>query len=198
MRSYGLPIDLEKWIDQHRQSLQPPVGNAQIWPDTDFIVTVVGGPNQRCDFHDDPCEEFFYQLKGDAYLLIENAGVLERLELRQGAIFLLPPHVRHSPQRPEPGSLGLVIERRRPAGMRDAFEWYCAVCGSLVHRAECQLQSIVEDLPKIFASFHSTDGEIRRCRRCGVIHPGRDWAQWHADAAQRNPSLAPRLNPDRR
>src|SRR2546430_7248759 len=30
-----------------RSLLKPPVGNAQIWQDTDFIVTVVGGPNQR-------------------------------------------------------------------------------------------------------------------------------------------------------
>ena len=29
----------------------------------------------------------------------------------EGAMFLLPPHVRHSPQRPEPESLCIVIER---------------------------------------------------------------------------------------
>ena len=38
------PIDLAGWIDEHREQLQPPVGNAQIWDEGDFIVTIVGGP----------------------------------------------------------------------------------------------------------------------------------------------------------
>ena len=29
----------------------------------DFIVQVVGGPNQRTDFHVDPYEEWFYQVR---------------------------------------------------------------------------------------------------------------------------------------
>jgi 3-hydroxyanthranilate 3,4-dioxygenase len=52
------PINFPRWIDEHRHLLKPPVGNQQIWRDTDFIVTVVGGPNHRTDF-DDPHEEFF-------------------------------------------------------------------------------------------------------------------------------------------
>ncbi len=51
------------------------MGNQQIWLDTDFIVTVVGGPNRRTDFHDDPYEEFFYQFKGNAWLnIIDEQG----------------------------------------------------------------------------------------------------------------------------
>ena len=36
------PLDFQKWIEEHRHLLGPPVGNAQIWQDTDFIVTIVG------------------------------------------------------------------------------------------------------------------------------------------------------------
>jgi 3-hydroxyanthranilate 3,4-dioxygenase len=108
------------------------------------------------------------------------------VKLREGDVFLLPPHVRHSPQRPQPGSVCLVIERKRPAGMRDAFEWYCASCGSLVHRAECQLQSIVTDLPRIFAAFHGSDESARRCPGCGQVHPAADWLQWHEQASRRS------------
>ena len=68
------PIDLAGWIDEHREQLQPPVGNAQIWDEGDFIVTVVGGPNQRTDYHDDPCDEFFYQLRGDMVLRVWEDG----------------------------------------------------------------------------------------------------------------------------
>ena len=68
MLTYGLPFNFREWIEGHRDVLQPPVGNAQIWEDADFIVTVVGGPNQRTDYHVDPLEEFFYQIEGDMNL----------------------------------------------------------------------------------------------------------------------------------
>ena len=38
------------------------------------MVTVVGGPNVRTDYHDDPGDEFFYQLKGDMNLRIIEEG----------------------------------------------------------------------------------------------------------------------------
>jgi 3-hydroxyanthranilate 3,4-dioxygenase len=186
--THGLPLNLQAWIGAKRAALRPPVGNQQIWPDSDLMVTVVGGPNQRTDFHDDPLEEFFYQLKGNAQLLIADGGRFERISLHEGDVFLLPPHVRHSPQRPEADSVGLVIERMRPAGMRDAFEWYCAACGSIVHRAECQLASIVEDLPRIFAKFHASEAAVRRCPVCSVLHPGRDWSAWHRRVTERTSS----------
>ena len=61
-------FNLQGWINENRDKLKPPVGNAQVWEDGEFMVTVVGGPNQRRDYHDDPTEEFFYQLKGDIVL----------------------------------------------------------------------------------------------------------------------------------
>ena len=165
------PFNLQRWIDEHREWLRPPVGNAQIWEDADFIVTVVGGPNQRTDYHDDPLEEFFFQLEGDMVLRLMDNGRPRDLPIRQGDIFLLPPHVRHSPQRPAE-SVGLVIEHRRPEGVRDAFEWYCLACNARVHRVEVQLQSIVRDLPPLFAQFHDRV-ELRKCPACGAVHPGR-------------------------
>lgn len=179
---YGLPFNFEAWIESNRAALRPPVGNRQVWAHSDLLVTVVGGPNQRTDFHDDPLEEFFFQMTGNAYLLIADRGRFERVPLKEGDVFLMPPHVRHSPQRPEQGSVCLVIERSRPEGLRDAFEWYCAVCGERVYRAECQLRSIVEDLPRIFESFYKGDRHVRTCARCSTIHPGGEWAAWHRQA----------------
>lgn len=165
-------IDFPKWLSDNALLLKPPVGNQQLWKNTDFIVTVVGGPNQRTDFHDDPFEEYFWQFKGNAFLNIIDRGKRDRVELKEGAMFLLPPHVRHSPQRPEPESRCLVIERSRPEGVMDGFEWYCPKCDGLVHRVEVQLKSIVDDLPPLFNAFYASE-TLRTCPHCGHVHPGK-------------------------
>jgi 3-hydroxyanthranilate 3,4-dioxygenase len=176
---YGRPLNFQRWLDDHAHLLRPPVGNRQVWADADFMVTVVGGPNERTDFHDDPLEEFFHQFKGSAYLLVWDRGRFERVDLREGDIFLMPPHMLHSPQRPEPDSRCLVIERQRPAGLLDAFQWHCAHCGQRVRRIEVQLHDIVADLPATYERFyHSSDAE-RACNHCGTVHPGRDHGTWH-------------------
>jgi 3-hydroxyanthranilate 3,4-dioxygenase len=181
---YGRPLHLPRWLDENAHLLKPPVGNRQVWQDSDFMVTVVGGPNERTDFHDDPLEEFFYQFKGNAFLLLWDRGRYERVDLKEGDIFLLPPHVLHSPQRPEAGSRCLVIERTRPRGERDAFQWSCAACGEVVQRYEVMLESIVADLPPVYERFYSTTEDERRCRSCGEVHPGRDFSAWHRRLAR--------------
>ncbi|HEY3687818.1 MAG TPA: 3-hydroxyanthranilate 3,4-dioxygenase [Streptosporangiaceae bacterium] len=171
-------FNFQKWIEENRHLLKPPVGNIQVWTDTDLMVTVVGGPNQRTDFHDDPIEEFFYQLTGNMVLrVMESEGRPPRdIRIGEGDVFMLPSHVRHSPQRPEPGSVGLVVEFARPQGARDAMEWYCMECHHRVHRAELQLASIVDDLPPVFEAFYGDD-DARTCGECGAYHPGRAWPE---------------------
>ena len=165
-------FNFKQWIDAHADQLKPPVGNQQIWTDADLMVTVVGGPNQRTDFHDDPVEEFFYQLKGNMVLKIFDGGEFYDVPINEGDIFLLPAHVRHSPQRPEPNSIGLVVEPKRHDGEKDAFEWYCFECKSLVHRSEVLLESIVKDLPPLMQGFYN-DEMAKTCPQCKTIHPGK-------------------------
>jgi 3-hydroxyanthranilate 3,4-dioxygenase len=172
MQLYSAPLNFAHWIETHRDLLRPPVGNAQIWQDADFIVTVVGGPNLRTDYHDDPMEEFFYQLSGDMVLRIMEEGRPRDISIREGDVFLLPPHVPHSPQRTISGSVGLVIERRRPQGVIDGFEWYCPSCNNRIHRVEIQLRDIVTDLPPLFEQFYA-DVHKRMCASCGTLHPGK-------------------------
>ena len=62
------PFNLQRWIDMNRDLLKPPVGNKSLFDQGGMIVQVVGGPNQRADFHDDPGDEFFYQLRRDMVL----------------------------------------------------------------------------------------------------------------------------------
>ncbi len=166
-------FNFKGWIDEHRHLLKPPVGNKMVYEDADLMVTVVGGPNKRTDYHDDPVEEFFYQLEGDMVLKLYDGEEFYDVPIRQGDVFLLPPHVRHSPQRPQEGSVGLVIEPKRPEGAKDAIEWYCFECGHRVHRAELHLTSIVDDLPPVYETFYASEA-LRTCSNCGTVHPGKE------------------------
>ncbi len=176
---YGNPLNLMNWVDNNRHKLRPPVCNAAIFPDGNYIVNMVGGPNTRTDFHDNPTEEIFYQIQGNAYLNVWDRGQFERVDIKEGELFLLPAHVIHSPQRPEPG-LCLLVELVRPQGELDTLQWYCPTCANRVWGASKQLESLVDDLPKVYDMFYALSDEERRCSKCGTVHPGRDYAAWHA------------------
>ena len=164
-------FNFSKWIDAHAHLLKPPVGNRQVFMEADdLIVMVVGGPNARADYHDDPYEEFFYQLRGNMVLKIVEDGKPRDIPIREGEILLIPAHLRHSPQRPEAGSVGLVVEKVRSKDVDDAFEWYCPQCWTRVHRIEVNVQDIVTDLPPLFETFYAGP---RKCPSCGHIHPGK-------------------------
>ena len=82
-------------------------------------------------------------------------GVIRDIPIRAGEVSLLPAHVRHSPQRPVPDSVGLVVENERRPGDLDGFEWFCFGCGTLLHRVEISVTDIVKDLPPLFAAFYA-------------------------------------------
>lgn len=166
-------INFKKWIDEHRHLLKPPVGNQQIWEDREFMVTVVGGPNARIDYHINEGEEFFYQLEGDITLKLIDQGEFVDLPIREGEIFLLPPNTPHSPQRPV-GTVGLVIERKRLSGELDGFVWYCPDCRQKMYEEFIPLKNIVTDLPPVFERFYGSS-ENSTCKKCGkrVVKAGK-------------------------
>lgn len=166
--SLPAPINLQRWIDEHRHLLKPPVGNKCI-VDGDFIVMIVGGPNARSDYHYDEGPEFFYQLEGEMVLKVQDDGAARDIPIRAGELFYLPPRVPHSPQRMA-GSIGLVIERRRLPGERDGLLWFCAACNHKLYEEYFELQDIEHDFPPVFARFHESLA-ARTCARCGTVHP---------------------------
>lgn len=161
------PFNFNKWIDDNRHLLKPPVGNQQVYKgNDDFIVMVVGGPNARKDYHYEEGEEFFYQLEGDIVLKVIEDGIPRDIPIREGDIFLLPPRVPHSPQRPA-NTVGLVMERYRKAGEKDGFLWFCENCNNKLHEEYVELTDIVNQLPPIMQRFWDSK-ELRTCKKCGT------------------------------
>jgi 3-hydroxyanthranilate 3,4-dioxygenase len=161
------PFNLKQWIESHRSLLRPPVGNKLVFPNGDFIVMAVGGPNARSDFHVDPGEEFFYQLEGSMTLRTLQNGRIVDLPINAGEVFLLPANMPHSPQR-HPNSVGLVVERRRLPGEKDGLQWYCEGCNTKLYEEFFELTNIETQFPPVFERFYASTA-FRTCRNCGQI-----------------------------
>ncbi len=170
-KPYTRPFDLHRFIRENEDMLRTPPTNVKaLWRDTDFIVFLVGGPNRRNDYHEDPYEEFFYQIRGDIHLNIMTENGPDRIDIPEGHVYLLPPMLLHSPQRPDPNSIGIVVERVRPT---EAYHWFCPKCHNHLHRIERTVVDIEKDLPPIYEEFHQRT-DLRTCSKCGTLHPGKD------------------------
>ena len=67
----GKPFNLQKWIEDNKALLKPPVSNKNLYTESDdYIIMVVGGPNARKDYHYNETEELFYQLEGEITVYI--------------------------------------------------------------------------------------------------------------------------------
>jgi 3-hydroxyanthranilate 3,4-dioxygenase len=166
-----LPINLQQWLEEHRHVLKPPVGNKVIWQDQDFICMLVGGPNARDDFHVEAGPEFFYQLEGEMVLRLMQDGRPHDVQIKAGQIYLLAPHIPHSPQR-SAGGVGLVIERKRLPHEQDSLQWYCQACHHLIYQERFHLVNIETQFAAVFARFYGSVVH-RSCTACGALHPER-------------------------
>jgi 3-hydroxyanthranilate 3,4-dioxygenase len=161
-------LNLNKWINENRHLLKPPVGNKQVYTgNKDFIVMIVGGPNSRKDYHYEDAEELFYQLEGDIVVKTIQEGKQVDVHIKEGELFLLPPRIPHSPQR-GPNTIGLVIERYRSEEEMDACMWFCEKCNTKLYEEYFGLKDIVGQLPVIMNSFYSSL-EKRTCKNCGYV-----------------------------
>ncbi|CAN5488432.1 3-hydroxyanthranilate 3,4-dioxygenase [soil metagenome] len=162
------PFNLKKWIDENRHLLKPPVGNQQIIKgNDDYIIMIVGGPNARKDYHWEEGEELFYQLEGDITVRTVQDGKQVDVQVKEGEMFLLPPRVPHSPQRPA-NTIGLVIERYRTKDEKDACMWFCEKCDHKLYEEFFGLEDIVVQLPVLMNNFYA-DLNLRTCKNCGAV-----------------------------
>jgi 3-hydroxyanthranilate 3,4-dioxygenase len=161
-----LPVNLRNWVDEHRSELKPPVGNKYLYDGNDFFVMVIGGPNARNDFHVTNSEEYFFQLKGDIVVRIREEGKIKDVPVREGETFFIPGNVPHAPTRP-PGTIGVVVERRRPPGDTEQQQFYCEKCGELVYDKEFDCKDIVEHFSQSMEEFWA-DPSLSTCKNCGT------------------------------
>ena len=160
------PINLAKWVEQHRHEMKPPVSNKYLYDGEDFFVMLINGPNARNDFHQTNSEEFFHQLKGDIVVRIVEDGKIKDIPVREGETFFIPGNVPHSPTRP-PNTLGLVVERRRPPGELEHLQFYCDNCHALVEDIEFDCKDIVDHFKQAMEDFWA-DPKRSTCKRCGT------------------------------
>lgn len=162
------PFNLQKWIDENRHLLKPPVANKNLYPEgTDYIVMIVGGPNARKDYHYNETEELFYQIEGNITVRIQHDGKPVDINLGPGDMFLLPPNTPHSPMRTE-GSIGLVIERVRGSEYKDGLLWFCEKCNHKLHETYFPLSNIENDFLPRFKEYYGSE-EMRTCKNCGHV-----------------------------
>ena len=127
------PFNLQKWINENRHLLKPPVGNKNLYVESgDYIVMIVAGPNSRKDYHYNETEELFYQIEGDIIVKTQQKGKLVEYKIKEGEMFLLPEKIPHSPVRSE-GSIGLVIERKRTKEHKDGLMWFSDTANELLY-----------------------------------------------------------------
>jgi len=165
------PFNLQRWLDENRDLLKPPVGNKNLYQDAgDYIVMVVAGPNARKDYHYNETEELFYQLEGHIRVHVQEDGKKRTMELGPGDMYLHPAKVPHCPER-ETGSIGLVIERKRTElNIDDGLIWYCDNCNHKLHEVYFPLNNIEKDFLKHFNDFYN-DESLRCCDQCGTVMP---------------------------
>jgi 3-hydroxyanthranilate 3,4-dioxygenase len=163
------PFNLQKWSDENRDLLKPPVSNKNLYVEAgDFIVMIVGGPNARKDYHFNESEELFYQIEGEITVRIQEDGKAKDIIIKEGDIFLLPGNTPHSPIRGE-NTIGLVIEKvRKGTDLVDGLMWFCDKCNNKLHEYRFPLVNIEHDFISRFREFYGSE-EKRTCSDCGHV-----------------------------
>lgn len=168
------PFNLMRWIEEHKDEFVPPVMNKQFYAEADDVIVFCSlGPNTRNDYHVNPTEELFYQLKGDIAVRIRPPGqdTPEDVIIREGEMWLCPRMVPHRPQRPA-DTIGLIVEFPRVVDgetMDDGLRWYCPECDTLVHEASFRLANIDKDLHVVMDNFWNGPESGRTCDNCGYV-----------------------------
>ncbi|EDO19184.1 hypothetical protein Kpol_1050p41 [Vanderwaltozyma polyspora DSM 70294] len=166
------PLNIDKWLEENGHLLAPPVNNYCLHRGG-FTVMIIGGPNERTDYHINPTPEWFHQRKGNMTLKVvdESKIGLDRfidIDIKEGDSYLLPGNVPHNPVR-YADTIGIVVEQDRPDGQMDALRWYCSSCKEIVHQIDLQMVDLGTQVKEGIVSFEN-DIDARTCKHCGTLN----------------------------
>ncbi|KDQ09313.1 hypothetical protein BOTBODRAFT_179171 [Botryobasidium botryosum FD-172 SS1] len=165
------PINLPKWLAENADLLKPPVNNFCLYKGADFIVMVIGGPNERNDYHINETEEWFYQYKGGMTLRVVDDDEFRDIDIAEGEMFLLPPNTPHNPVR-YADTVGIVLERIRPGPSIDRLRWYCRSGAhktpTMIREESFHVTDLGSQLAPIIKNWQENE-ESRKCGICGKI-----------------------------
>jgi 3-hydroxyanthranilate 3,4-dioxygenase len=164
-------FNLMGWIEENKDTLVPPTAAVTVLRNDKYMVTIVGGPNTRTDYHVNQGSEFFYQLKGTMNLGVQENGTARNIPISEGEIYLLPPGTPHAPQRPA-NTVGLILESVRQSDELDTHQWYCEKCNHLLFEKSVYMEVLERDMPPVFDAYYS-DEKNQECDKCGHINAGR-------------------------
>ncbi|EFC46715.1 hypothetical protein NAEGRDRAFT_65213 [Naegleria gruberi] len=161
-------INFAEWLVENQSKLTPPVSNKMLFNKGQLKIMIVGGPNERTDYHVNQTEEFFYQMKGDMILKIVDKNEHKDVHIKEGEMFVLPGNVPHSPQRFK-DTIGMVIELERPQGSLDYLRWYCEKCDEIVYQDSFYCYDLGVQLVPVIEKYNS-DESVRTCKACGHVN----------------------------
>lgn len=152
------PTNVTEWYETNKDLFSPPVCN-KLMHKVQLNVMFVGGPNKRTDFHLDLGSEFFFQMKGNMELPTIQQGKRVLVKINEGQVFLLPSRIPHSPQRPEEGSFGLVIERERESQEPDGLRWYTDfdTCDTVLYEKYFDCHDLGRDLVPVVVAYKASE-----------------------------------------
>ena len=161
------PINIHKWVEENEDKLNPPVNNFCLHRGG-FTVMIVGGPNERSDYHINQTPEYFYQYKGTMCLKVVDDGKFRDILIHEGDSFLLPPNTPHNPCRYK-DTIGIVVEQDRPESVNDAIRWYCSNCEDVVYHKDFYLTDLGTQIKEAIVAFDSNI-DAKTCKKCGHIN----------------------------
>ena len=162
------PIDLKEIVADVKAEGK---GRRVLWQDSESIAFLSSGRKERKDFHIDPADEVTLQLSGVQRLVYRTPeGKEETAVIQAGQMLLCPGGVPHSPRLAD-DSWFIVFERKRRAGERDVFMWFCDRCGAKVYEGSVEVGDYRQDpVGQVHQKFYG-DESLRTCKACGYVVP---------------------------
>lgn len=152
------PVDLLNFIEKNKRLLKPPVCNSIFFNGALLKIMLIGGPNERDDYHLQSGEELFLQIRGNMDLNIMDSDIQKQLSIPEDHMMLLPSLIPHSPQR-YLDTIGMVFERSHFENeMEDSLIWYQPdEGGAILYKESFFCHNLGTQLKPIIERFHQSN-----------------------------------------